>query len=365
MAQRLPLRRLDRRTAEDVRYIRSNVGMDNRRVLSQEVDTEMASTFGISRRELFALAGGLTVLRPSACLSATGAEIKVAIDPDTRPDWAGPDNFMRGLRETAEVGYHYVEYFYPYVAKWENDPSALMDILAKYNMKFESITNSAPLHTNFADASTQKEQIADHVRLLKFNKACGASHLKVNCGASPGPHGNRPEVHKLMAATFTELGKRAVDMGLKFGFHAHVRSAVERQQDVDVLMDLTDPRYVHFVLDTGQVNMGGMDPVALTKKYVSRIIEYHIKDTARNTRGGKITIDPSQIDTTSEDKVGTDRVFFEAGQGGGVDFPAIKAILDQNNWSGWFTIELERSLSAKRSAVINKMYLEEVLMLKL
>ena len=59
-----------------------------------------------------------------------------------------------------------------------------------------------------------------------------------------------------------------------------------------------------------------------------------------------------------------DRYFFEMGRGG-VDFPAILQILNDANWKGWFTVELDSTIStAKGSATVNKQYLEQVLKLK-
>lgn len=332
-------------------------------------------TFTMDRRRFLAAAGaGLaTAALPTGMLAGT-ADIKVGIDTDTRPDWnivagmgsLGPPHFLRGIREASEVGYHNIEIFWAYVSEWENKPDELMDIMAKLNLKFESITNQETpgMSIMFQDASLREEQLASHTKLLQFNKKVGADHLKLNCGLSFGrKHIDTVEMYQNMATTIGEIAKRGADMGIPVGFHPHVGSFVERQQDVDKMLELTDPRYVHLVLDTGQVTMGGMDPVELTHKYLDRIIEFHIKDTARNAHGG-YRGDPDELDTISGVNIGTNRVYYEAGQGGGVDFPAIMAILNQNNWKGWFTVELERSENAKLSAAMSKMYLEQVLKVK-
>jgi len=70
----------------------------------------------------------------------------------------------------------------------------------------------------------------------------------------------------------------------------------------------------------------------LTRTYVSRIIEYHIKDTAPEHKGGfKGTL--TEPYNTRPDN----RIFFELGKGG-VDFPAIKTLLDDHAWKGWWTV---------------------------
>lgn len=107
--------------------------------------------------------------------------------------------------------------------------------------------------------------------------------------------------------------------------------------------------------------MAGMDPVEITRTYVSRIIEYHVKDVAPENRGGYKgpPLKPGTYNTTGEN-----RVFFELGKGG-VDYPGIVKILNQNNWKGWFTVELDRTATtAKQSCTISKHYLENVLKLQ-
>ena len=50
---------------------------------------------------------------------------------------------------------------------------------------------------------------------------------------------------------------------------------------------------------------------------------------------------------------------------GGVDFPAILRVLNDASWKGWFTVELDSTITtSKGSATVNKEYLEQVLKLK-
>jgi inosose dehydratase len=120
-------------------------------------------------------------------------------------------------------------------------------------------------------------------------------------------------------------------------------------------MDLTDPKHVYFVCDTGHVTMAGMDPVEMTRTYVSRIIEYHIKDVAPEHKGGFKGTLAEPYNTTADN-----RIFFELGKGG-VDFRAIKKTLDDHRWKGWWTVELDRTGStAKESCITARNYLERV-----
>jgi len=299
------------------------------------------------------LAAGAALFAPR--LQAKGADITVGITSNTRPDWAGGENFLKSIREASEVGYHWIETFWPYVSKWEDRPEELTDILAKLNLKMETVSNGGEMNTLFQDPAQRKQVVGDHMRLVRFIKKLGCDHLKINCGrANPG--GNTPEIYRNMAETFNQLGRRVSDLGLKFGVHHHLWNQYEKRQDVDAIMELTDPRHVNMILDTGHTTMAGMDALKLTKDYVSRIIEFHMKDCAPKHRGGYKgpSMERGTVNTNKDDLI-----FFPLGKGG-VDFPGIKKELDINGWKGWMTVELDMSATtAKHSSAVSKKYLEE------
>ncbi|MGH9718617.1 MAG: sugar phosphate isomerase/epimerase family protein, partial [Bryobacteraceae bacterium] len=112
------------------------------------------------------------------------------------------------------------------------------------------------------------------------------------------------------------------------------------------------------VVDTGHITMAGIDPVELAKVLGHRIIEFHMKDTLPEHRGG------AKLRRERNDAM-KDPIFFELGKGG-VDFPALKAHLDRIGWQGWLTVELDSSpyRPPKDSARISKNYLERTLKLK-
>jgi inosose dehydratase len=171
------------------------------------------------------------------------------------------------------------------------------------------------------------------------------------------PEGTTGEDLKHMAACLNELGRRISSEGLKLGVHAHMWNQFENRREIDFIMGNTDPEHVKFVLDTGHITIAGIDPVELTRTLGHRIVEFHLKDTAPEHRGGA----KQRIDRPDVMK---NPCFFELGKGG-VDFPSIKAHLDQIGWRGWLTVELDSSPfhGPKKSAAISRQYLEKVLRL--
>jgi inosose dehydratase len=143
--------------------------------------------------------------------------------------------------------------------------------------------------------------------------------------------------------------------GLKFAIHAHMWSQFENRREIDYVLGHTDPKHVWFVLDTGHITMAGIDPVELTRTLGHRIVEFHMKDTKRENRGGA----KKRLDRPDLMK---DPCFFPLGEGG-VDFPAIKAHLDEIGWRGWLTVELDTSpyRPPKESARMSREYIERTL----
>ena len=97
----------------------------------------------------------------------------------------------------------------------------------------------------------------------------GCKHLKVNLSQRVGPENLSAENGKILARNLNEVGKRTMDAGIKFAFHPHAWTLVERQPELDMVMELTDPKFVFLVLDTGHATLGGIDPLKALRDYYS------------------------------------------------------------------------------------------------
>jgi inosose dehydratase len=164
-----------------------------------------------------------------------------------------------------------------------------------------------------------------------------------------------------MAETLQQLGKRIHDEeGMRFGVHAHLGSQLQNQREVDYIMANTDPKYVGFVLDTGHITMAGMDPLVLARKLGNRIVEFHLKDTRPEDRGGTRHVPGPEVDQMKEP------YFYPLGNGG-VDFLALKTHLDSINWRGFLVVELDTSpwRSPKESARITANYIRNAMKIPL
>jgi inosose dehydratase len=284
---------------------------------------------------------------------ASDARYRIGITTNTRGGWES--DVWLSFREAREAGYRYVESFIHYFKDYYDDkPDQLRKRMDEIGVNFVTISNGSPMEMHFEDPAKHPKVIEDHMRLIRFIKRLDCRHLKINMGPRR-QEGTTAEDLKQMARVLGEIGKQSAEEGIKFAVHAHMWSQFENRREIDYIMEHTNPKQVFFVLDTGHITMAGIDPVELTRTLGHRIVEFHMKDTKPENRGGA----RSRLERPDMMK---DPPFFPLGHGG-VDFPAIKAHLDRIGWQGWLTVELDSSpfRPPKESARMSREYLEKTL----
>ncbi|HEX6756614.1 MAG TPA: sugar phosphate isomerase/epimerase [Mycobacteriales bacterium] len=85
------------------------------------------------------------------------------------------------------------------------------------------------------------------------------------------------------AHDLNRAGQMAKAVGLRLGYHNHNWEFFRLADDptktaYDVLIEETDPRYVHFEMDLFWVTRGARDPVDLLRRLNGRVLQYHVKD---------------------------------------------------------------------------------------
>jgi sugar phosphate isomerase/epimerase len=306
----------------------------------------------MNRRQFFlsASATAATVTR----IFGADPRYRIGYTTNTRGGWEG-DPF-KGFAEAREVGFHYVEAFATALSEYyPNDAWGLQQKMDKIGVRFVAITGGARGgDTHFEDPARRQAVIENHLGVVRFSKKFGADHQKTNLGGRR-PGGTTDEDLKNIAETLNILGKRInEEMGMRFGPHAHLGSQFQNQHEIDYVMANTDPKYVGLTLDTGHITMAGMDPLALAKKLGHRVVEFHLKDTKPEDRGGTKSVPAPTVDQMK------DPYFFPLGNGG-VDFLALKAYLDSIQWKGFLVVELDTSpwRPPKESARITADYIQK------
>jgi inosose dehydratase len=290
----------------------------------------------------------------------SASRYRIGYTTNTREGWE-KDPFV-GFREAHEVGFNWVEAFASALDEYYPDKAPeLKKRLDEIGVGVVAITGGRRGgNTHFEDPASRQAVIENHLGVVRFSKKFGADHQKTNMGARR-PEGTTDEDLKNMAETLQQLGKRIHDEeGMRFGVHAHLGSQLQNQREVDYIMANTDPKYVGFVLDTGHITMAGMDPLVLAKRLGHRVVEFHLKDTRPEDRGGSKHVPSPNVDQMK------DPFFYPLGNGG-VDFLALKSHLDSINWRGYLVVELDTSpwRPPKESARITANYIRNTLKIPL
>lgn len=151
------------------------------------------------------------------------------------------------------------------------------------------------------------------------------------------------------------------DTGLRTLFHHHCAGFVETPDELARLMELTDPRLLGLVLDTGHLVFGsggddGRLPLETLSRYADRIGLIHFKDCQPTVAA---LARAEHWDYFTAVRQG---VFCELGQGC-VDFPAVVEQLRAQQYSGWIVVEqdvLPGMGSPRESAARNRAYLRDL-----
>lgn len=134
-----------------------------------------------------------------------------------------------------------------------------------------------------------------------------------------------------------QLGKLAADKGMQLCYHPHVGTGVETLDEIDRLMDNTDPKYVKLLLDTGHLYYAGVDPLEVTQKYAKRIKHVHLKNIRQSVLDDSIQ---KNLSFLASIRAG---VFTVPGDpNGAINFQPILKELANANYQGWLVVEAEQ-----------------------
>jgi len=122
--------------------------------------------------------------------------------------------------------------------------------------------------------------------------------------------------------------------GLRFAYHFHLGTVVERQPALDAFIAAT-PANVGFVVDTGHAALADVDVVALIRAHPARVVHVHAKDVRRRVfeqvRAGRASF----LD-------GVLAGMFTAPGDGDLDFAPVMRALADIGYSGWIVVEAEQ-----------------------
>ena len=145
--------------------------------------------------------------------------------------------------------------------------------------------------------------------------------------------------------------------GMKTVFHHHCAGYIETPEEIDALLQSTDPELLGLCFDTGHYQFGGgKNPLDILNKHWNRIWHVHFKDFSQVVGSASVI---NEWDYFESVKHG---VFCELGKGS-VDFKAVKSFLEEKGYDGWIVVEqdvLPGMGDPKKCAEENRKYLQKI-----
>jgi inosose dehydratase len=254
---------------------------------------------------------------------------------DDMPELGADTPVSTILSDARDIGFSGVELG----GKFPRDPAVLKPLLAGYGLDLIGGWYSGELLTREVEAEIAAAQ--PHLALLK---AMG-SKVFVHAETSNAIHGERAtplaatprldeDAWKAFGARMTEFADYIAGQGLRFAYHHHLGTVVERPQDLDALIANTGAS-VGLTLDTGHAALGGIDPVAAIRAHPGRIAHVHCKDIRPKVFAGVEARGASFLD-------GVLAGMFTVPGDGALDYAAVMRALADIGYSGWIVVEAEQ-----------------------
>ena len=255
---------------------------------------------------------------------------------DDMPDLGAENTFEQCVSEMALAGFAGCEVGNKYPAGRDALKKALdLRGLTICNRWFSSFLLSKP----FEEVAKEFEEQLDFLSFLGA-KVIGASEQSGSVqGTDKAVFDEKPVMDdaawERLCDGLNRLGEIANARGMKLTFHHHMGTVVQTEEEIDRLMQGTDPAKVHLLFDSGHLSFAGIDPVKVLQKHVNRVAHVHLKDMR-----------PEMVAKVRDEHLsflqGVRLGAFTVPGDGCVDFTPLFAILDKAGYEGWFVVEAEQ-----------------------
>ena len=244
------------------------------------------------------------------------------------------------LDQVAEAGYDGLELgprgYLP------DRPEELSAELSKRHLALSAANMMKPLD----DRATTDELVRDAELTCDLAGALGASHYVIIDGITfdrERTAGRSADAARLEGAawrtlvdTVGRLAEVAAARGLVAAFHPHAGTRVEFRDEVERLLEETDPSMVRLCVDTGHSTYAGMDPVELCRAHADRLSYVHLKDVSLPV------LEKARSDEAGFWEAYRRGVFCVLGRGS-VDFAGLRRYVEELGYDGWLTVEQDAS----------------------
>lgn len=254
---------------------------------------------------------------------------------DDMPELGGDTAVETILDDAAALGFEGVELG----GRFPRDPAVLGPTLARRGLALIGGWYSMGLLTR--SPAVEIAALQPHLALLK---ALG-SPVFIAAETSNAIHGDRgrpladfprlaPTAWPAFGAALNAVAAHVASHGLRFAYHFHLGTVVERPDDLDRFLAHTAAR-VGLVVDTGHAALAGIDSEALIRAHPARVAHVHAKDVRRKVFEQIAADRRSFLD-------GVLAGMFTAPGDGDLDFAPMLGALADTGYDGWIVIEAEQ-----------------------
>lgn len=255
---------------------------------------------------------------------------------DDLPELGAENTFQQAVSEMALAGFVGTEIG----NKYPKNPDELRSYLEPRGMRIASAWFSA-----FLTTKDFEETASAFIKHRDFLHAMGAKVIVVSeqghsiQGLDKSIYDEKPvftaEEWKRLTEGLEALGDLAHEKGMEIVYHHHMGTGVQTTEEIDRLMQETDPSKVFLLLDTGHLVFSGENPLEIYDKYSDRIKHIHLKDI-RKERMEAVRAEKKSFLTGVKDGV------FTVPGDGMIDFKPIWEAIKNSNYEGWMLVEAEQ-----------------------
>lgn len=251
------------------------------------------------------------------------------------------EQMVTAIKDIKEVGFFAFESVHNAIDVFQNNASEFKAIVDKYGVY--------PVSFYFHQTGDESVDVKNVETKIEFLQTNNVHRMSVQAPQKKG--GATQEELARVLKTIEKIAAIAKKHDVIPCVHPHEGTMIMYENEIDFIMQNTDPEYVSFCPDTAHLVLGKCDPVEIFKRYIDRVNFVHLKDIMKNTETKVVDEENKGFDVYSS--------FLELGKGN-VDFKSIFKLLEENKYDGYLAVELDRSqYTNKESAQISMKYLKE------
>jgi inosose dehydratase len=267
---------------------------------------------------------------------------KLAIAPiawsnDDLPELGGETTLQTCLEDSRAAGFLGVETG----GKFPKTAPELRAELAAFDLRLASGWYSGTVLDAPDDLAAEFEKVAPQLALFReLGAACIAygetagTIQNIRNAPLAGRRRLSEDQIKVYGRRLTRFAEHCAQAGVPLAFHHHMATAIESEEDLDLLMKHTGEA-VGLLYDAGHMSFAGGDVLRVIEKHGSRIVHAHMKDV----RAGVINaLDRSKQSFLDAVLLGA----FTVPGDGSLDFTTVAQRLADVGYEGWFVVEAEQ-----------------------